>query len=132
MIRRPVTTEPVKAILSMSMCEEIAAPVVDPNPGTTFTTPGGKPASTMRSQRARRLRGVSSLGFRTIVQPAASGEIVRELVGYISEGSERTGERRTKFPSRHEKGVIPGDDLPTDADRFCNGVDLGREEGERG
>lgn len=36
--------DPVKATLLMSMCEAIAAPAVGPNPGTMFTTPGGKPA----------------------------------------------------------------------------------------
>lgn len=38
MTLRPVITLPVKAILSISMWEAIALPVVAPNPGTTFTT----------------------------------------------------------------------------------------------
>ena len=38
------SVEPVKAILSTSMCSAIAIPAVGPYPGTKFTTPGGKPA----------------------------------------------------------------------------------------
>lgn len=36
--------EPVNATLSMPMWLAMAAPAVGPNPGTMFTTPGGKPA----------------------------------------------------------------------------------------
>lgn len=36
--------DPVKVILSTSICWLSAAPAVLPNPGTIFTTPGGKPA----------------------------------------------------------------------------------------
>ncbi len=38
------SVEPVKATLSMFIWLAIAAPAVGPNPGTIFTTPGGKPA----------------------------------------------------------------------------------------
>lgn len=38
------SVEPVKATLSMSMWLAMDAPAVGPNPGTMFTTPGGKPA----------------------------------------------------------------------------------------
>lgn len=38
------SVEPVKATLLMSMWLAMAAPAVGPNPGTMFTTPGGKPA----------------------------------------------------------------------------------------
>lgn len=70
-ILRPVTTEPVKAILSTSMCRAIASPVVAPSPGTMLSTPAGKPASLARSHSIKAVRGVSSEGFMTIVQPAA-------------------------------------------------------------
>lgn len=38
------SVEPVNATLSMFIWLAIAAPAVGPNPGTIFTTPGGKPA----------------------------------------------------------------------------------------
>lgn len=38
------SVDPVKAILSMSMWEAMAAPAVLPNPGKMFTAPGGNPA----------------------------------------------------------------------------------------
>ena len=38
------SVDPVKATLSMPMCEAIAAPAVGPNPGKILTTPGGNPA----------------------------------------------------------------------------------------
>lgn len=40
-MRRPVIVEPVKAILSMSMCLERASPVVRPRPLTKLKTPAG-------------------------------------------------------------------------------------------
>lgn len=42
MILRPVTVEPVKAILSTSIWAAMAAPPTGPREGTVFTTPGGK------------------------------------------------------------------------------------------
>jgi hypothetical protein len=38
------SVDPVKATLSMPMCEAIAAPAVGPNPGKILMTPGGNPA----------------------------------------------------------------------------------------
>lgn len=40
-------------------------------PGTTFTTPLGKPASLESLAAYNALSGVSSAGLRTIVQPVA-------------------------------------------------------------
>lgn len=39
---------------------------------TTLNTPGGIPASSAISARAKALRGVSSAGLHTTVQPAAN------------------------------------------------------------
>jgi hypothetical protein len=38
------SVDPVNDVLLMSGWEDIAPPAVGPNPGTTFTTPGGNPA----------------------------------------------------------------------------------------
>ena len=70
MIVLPTSTLPVKAILSTSGWATIAAPAVSPPPVTTFTTPGGSPASVKLDASASIESGVCSAGFSTIVQPA--------------------------------------------------------------
>src|SRR5882757_9884844 len=64
--------EPVNATLSTPGCEARAAPAVSPKPGTTFTTPGGTPASRHSSARRSGVNGASSAGFSTTVHPVAS------------------------------------------------------------
>lgn len=46
-MRCPVTVDPVKLTMSMSMCELMAAPAIDPYPVTTLITPSGTPAYTL-------------------------------------------------------------------------------------
>ncbi len=70
-ISRPTAVEPVNAILSTSSCSTRAAPVA-PSPAITFSTPGGRPASSAISPSRRPVSGVCSAGLSTIVQPAAS------------------------------------------------------------
>src|ERR1700685_2933136 len=72
MIDWPVRCEPVNATLSTSGCEASAAPAVSPKPGTTFTTPGGTPASRHNSARRSGDSGAFSAGVSTTVQPVAS------------------------------------------------------------
>ncbi len=67
--RRPVATEPVKAMHSMRSSAQIAAPV-SPAPASRLMTPAGRwsksgPSASVES-------GVSSDGLATIVLPAAS------------------------------------------------------------
>ena len=71
-ISLPTSVEPVNATLSTSGCAASAAPAVSPKPVSTFTTPGGTPASRMISPRCNAVSGVCSAAFRTMVQPAAS------------------------------------------------------------
>lgn len=59
----------MNAILSTSGWWVKAAPAVGPYPGTTFTTPGGKPASLMRAATANAVSGVCSAGFTITVHP---------------------------------------------------------------
>jgi hypothetical protein len=68
---RPTSVLPVKAILSMSSCATIAAPV-SPSPVITFSTPAGSPACAASSAKQSAVSGVNSAGLMTIVQPAAS------------------------------------------------------------
>lgn len=44
LLKKHTSVDPVNATLSISIWLAMAAPVVGPNPGTIFTTPGGKPA----------------------------------------------------------------------------------------
>ena len=68
----PTSVEPVNAILSTPSCAASAAPAVSPNPGTTLTTPAGRPASSMSSPSRSADSGVCSAGLSTTVQPVAS------------------------------------------------------------
>lgn len=61
--------EPVKATLSISLWCEIAAPTEGPKPGTTLTTPGGKPASLINWAQYKAVKGVCSAGFKITVLP---------------------------------------------------------------
>ena len=62
----------MKAIFRILGCLLIAEPISGPVPKTTFTVPGGKPASLIKAASFKADKGVSSLGFNTTVQPAAS------------------------------------------------------------
>src|SRR5215469_3369218 len=67
----PTAALPVKAILSTSACLTSAAPVTSPTPFTTFTTPGGNPASSNQFANSIAVSGVCSAGFSTQQHPAA-------------------------------------------------------------
>ena len=71
MMRLPTAVEPVKAILSTSGCAARASPAIGPGPGTTLTTPSGKPASMTSSPRRSAVSGVCSAGLNTTVLPPA-------------------------------------------------------------
>src|SRR5438093_978062 len=72
MICWPTSTEPVKQILSTPGWRASAAPATEPLPGTTFTAPGGKPASFVSRAISSALSGVYSAGLRMTVFPAAA------------------------------------------------------------
>src|ERR1700742_3520632 len=71
-ISLPTSVEPVKATLSTWLCAANGAPQVSPNPVSTFSTPGGRPAARHSCARRTADNGVSSVGFKTTVQPAVS------------------------------------------------------------
>ena len=71
MISLPVAVCPVNATFRTPGCRTSAAPTSGP-PITTFTTPGGNPASSTSCINRSVDRGASSDGLITIVQPAAS------------------------------------------------------------
>ena len=71
MIRRAVAPPPVKLILPTRGSPTSAAPASAP-PGTTLTTPGGRPASRQSSAKRSGPSGASSAGLSTTQLPAAS------------------------------------------------------------
>ena len=71
MMARPVAVEPVKATQSTSMCCASALPALWPSPGTTFSTPGGSPATTASSATLSAVSGDFSDGLSTSELPLA-------------------------------------------------------------
>ncbi len=71
MIAEPVSGEPVNDIRRTSGCSGSAAPASVPYPVTTFTTPGGIPASSASLASSRQVSGASSAGLTTMVLPTA-------------------------------------------------------------
>ena len=68
---RPARVEPVKLTMSTAGWLLIAAPTVGPSPFTKLKTPFGTPAASMTSAKIIVEIGATSLGFNTIVHPAA-------------------------------------------------------------
>ena len=71
MTRLPARVEPVNDTMSTLGCDAMASPTTGPTPVTRLKTPAGRPTSSMTSARAKALRGATSLGLSTTVQPAA-------------------------------------------------------------
>jgi hypothetical protein len=69
---RPVSVAPVKPILRTAGCLIRASPTVPPGPVTTFSTPGGRPASRNSLITSMIVNGVVVAGFTTTVFPASS------------------------------------------------------------
>ena len=76
---RAVSGEPVNEIRRTPGWETSAAPTSSPIPCTTLKTPGGKPASTVRSASSEHESGDHSAGFRITVHPAASAGAVFQV-----------------------------------------------------
>ena len=70
-ISLPTAELPVNVNMSTSGLEVSAWPVSMP-PGTTDSTPSGRPASANISAKAFAVKGVSAAGLSTTVQPASS------------------------------------------------------------
>src|SRR5690606_6864483 len=80
MIRLPAAVLPVKATLSTPGCVTRCSPTSLP-PGSTLTTPSGRPAASSASASRYVLTGPSGAGLSTTVQPAASaGPIFNDAV----------------------------------------------------
>ena len=71
MTLRPVASPPVNETRSTSGLSASGAPAPAPAPSTRLATPAGSPASASRRISRITVDGVSSLGLRTNVLPAA-------------------------------------------------------------
>ena len=77
----PISVEPVKVSLRTSGLEVSSSPMGPEAPVTTLKTPGGRPARSPSSARARAEKGVALAGFSTTVQPAArAGPALRVIM----------------------------------------------------
>ena len=68
----PTAVEPVKHTLRTAGWVTNRSPTIEPLPGMTVKTPGGRPASRPSSPSRIAVSGVSSAGLSTTVLPAAS------------------------------------------------------------
>ena len=76
---RAVSGEPVNEIRRARGSATSAAPTSSPIPCTTLNTPGGKPASPVRSASSEQDSGDHSAGLSTTVQPAASAGAIFQV-----------------------------------------------------
>lgn len=78
-MHRPLSVPPVKDTMRTSGCPTSATPASWPVPGSTFSSPGGRPASSAMRATASPVDGVTSDGLSTTALPAASaGAIDRQ------------------------------------------------------
>src|ERR1043166_1022326 len=75
----PVTVPPVNEIVVIFGCAVMGAPTFGRVPGTTLSTPSGRPASLQTSHSRNALIGVNSLGFATAVFPTAMAGAIFQL-----------------------------------------------------
>ncbi len=81
----PARVEPVNDTMSMPGCDEMAAPTVGPSPFTRLKTPAGTPASCSTSATRIAESGAISLGFSTMVQPAASAGATLHMIWFTGQ-----------------------------------------------
>lgn len=110
--------EPVKAILSIPVCEAIAAPTVGPNPGKMLTTPGGNPACQGRGEgeRAQLSESCGDQGPGATHVPGApyllnEGAQVEGsewgLLGRLEDHRVATAKGWCDLPCKHQEGEVP-------------------------
>ena len=81
----PARVEPVNDMKSISGCADIASPTVAPSPCTRLNTPFGVPAACRISANSTAFSGATSLGLRTIVQPAAIAGATLQTIWLIGQ-----------------------------------------------
>ncbi len=99
----PVSDEPVKLTRRRRPSATSVAPASSPIPWTTLKTPGGMPASSVRSARSEHESGAHSGGLRTTAHPAASAGAVFQVESMngafqgVITATGPAGMRRTRF-----------------------------------
>src|SRR5262245_176860 len=78
----PARVDPVNDTMSTSGCDDRAVPTPAPSPFTRLKTPAGTPAASRISVKITALRGATSEGLRTIVQPAASAGATLQAIWF--------------------------------------------------
>ena len=102
----PARVEPVNDTMSTSGCVDSAWPTPGPSPCTRLNTPLGTPASCMTSAKIVPDSGAISLGFSTMVQPAASAGATLQVIWFMGQfqgvmkAHTPTGSRTRRRPSR--------------------------------
>jgi hypothetical protein len=81
----PARVEPVKETMSTSGCAAMAAPTVGPSPFARLKTPAGTPAASSTSAISTAFSGAISVGFSTIVQPAASAGATLHMIWFTGQ-----------------------------------------------
>jgi len=81
----PARVDPVKDTISTSGCSLSAAPTVGPSPCTRLKTPAGTPAASQTSAKIWPVKGATSDGFSTMVQPTASAGATLQLIWLIGQ-----------------------------------------------
>ena len=113
---RPTAVEPVNESLRTTGESHRALPTTmlwSASAVTTLMTPGGNPARSANSARARAESGVCSAGLTTTVQPAASaGAILRVIIplgkfqGVIAAQTPIGSRNASSLRSGHGEGIV--------------------------
>ena len=116
-ISAPVAVLPVNDIFCTRRSETSALPASAPNPVTTLTTPGGKPACSSSSTSSRREAEVCSDGLMTMVLPG--GERRSQLGGgqhqrRVPRGDRTADTQRLTHRVVEQAAARPGDDVALD------------------
>src|SRR5271165_7069539 len=81
----PARVDPVKETIATSGCVAIAEPTVGPSPFSKLKTPAGTPASCRICAKRYADTGAISLGFSTIVHPAASAGATLQTTWFMGQ-----------------------------------------------
>ncbi len=103
----PARVEPVNDTMSTSGCPAMTWPTSGPVPLTRLKTPLGAPAACITSAKRMPLIGAISLGFSTMVQPAASAGATLQTIWLsgqfqgVIRAATPTGSLTTMVPPRN-------------------------------
>ena len=97
-ISLPTSVEPVKAIMSTSGCSASGLPAFSPKPGTTLSTPSGKPGLLGEAPEQQRAE--------------------RRLLRRLQDDRIAGDQRRADLPGADDERIVPRHDRADDAERL--------------